>query len=207
MTKALFGAGCFWGIEEYFRKLKGVEKTCVGYSGGNLKNPNYKDVCTGKTEHAEVVLIEYDEVEEWYYGNDDTRKRKFEEIIFDIMEKYDNNKRRKIDDAQNYERSITTLEVIKNEFKKFCMVYVVTYFICYVYAHLFDPLIICCKCQPKSAIPNWSHFESQGIQKPARAPKFSIKTIPCQSSQTGMSTLALEPLESAVVIINKMKPV
>ena len=61
MTKALFGAGCFWGIEEYFRKLKGVEKTCVGYSGGNLKNPNYQDVCTGKTEHAEVVLIEYDE--------------------------------------------------------------------------------------------------------------------------------------------------
>ena len=62
MAKALFGAGCFWGIEEYFRKLKGVKKTCVGYSGGSLSNPNYKDVCTGKTEHAEVVLIEYDEL-------------------------------------------------------------------------------------------------------------------------------------------------
>ena len=62
MTKALFGAGCFWGIEEYFRKLKSVKKTCVGYSGGNLNNPDYKDVCTGKTEHTEVVLIEYDEV-------------------------------------------------------------------------------------------------------------------------------------------------
>ena len=62
MVKALFGAGCFWGIEEYFKKLKGVKKTCVGYSGGNLNNPSYKDVCTGKTEHAEVVLIEYDEV-------------------------------------------------------------------------------------------------------------------------------------------------
>ena len=62
MAKSLIGAGCFWGIEEYFRKLKGVKKTCVGYSGGNLNNPNYKDVCTGKTEHAEVVLIEYDEV-------------------------------------------------------------------------------------------------------------------------------------------------
>ena len=62
MVKALFGAGCFWGTEEYFRKLKGVKKTCVGYSGGNLKNPNYKDVCTGRTEHAEVVLVEYDEV-------------------------------------------------------------------------------------------------------------------------------------------------
>ena len=62
MAKALFGAGCFWGIEEYFRKLKGVKKTCVGYSGGSLSNPNYNDVCTGKTEHAEVVLIEYDEI-------------------------------------------------------------------------------------------------------------------------------------------------
>ena len=62
MAKALFGAGCFWGIEEYFRKLEGVKKTYVGYSGGNLNNPNYNDVCTGKTEHAEVVLIEYDEV-------------------------------------------------------------------------------------------------------------------------------------------------
>ena len=62
MAKALFGAGCFWGIEEYFRKLEGVKKTSVGYSGGNLSKPSYKDVCTGKTEHAEVVLIEYDEV-------------------------------------------------------------------------------------------------------------------------------------------------
>ena len=62
MAKALIGAGCFWGIEEYFRKLEGVKKTCVGYSGGNLSNPDYNDVCTGKTGHAEVVLIEYDEV-------------------------------------------------------------------------------------------------------------------------------------------------
>ena len=61
MEKALFGAGCFWGVEEYFIKIKGVKKTSVGYSGGNLDNPTYKDVCTGKTEHAEVVLIEYDE--------------------------------------------------------------------------------------------------------------------------------------------------
>ena len=63
MAKALIGAGCFWGIEEYFRKLKGVKKTCVGYSGGNLNNPNYKDVCAGSTGHAEVVLVEYDEAQ------------------------------------------------------------------------------------------------------------------------------------------------
>jgi len=61
MTKALIGAGCFWGIEEYFRKIKGVTDTKVGYSGGNLINPTYEDVCAGTTEHAEVVKIYFDE--------------------------------------------------------------------------------------------------------------------------------------------------
>lgn len=61
MTKALIGAGCFWGIEEYFRKLEGVLNTKVGYSGGNTKNPTYEDVCSGNTEHVEVVQIEFDE--------------------------------------------------------------------------------------------------------------------------------------------------
>ncbi len=60
MEKATFGAGCFWGVEEAFRKIKGVEKTTVGYMGGNLKNPTYGDVCTDKTGHAEVIQIEYD---------------------------------------------------------------------------------------------------------------------------------------------------
>ena len=61
MEKVLFGAGCFWGVEESFRKLKGITKTEVGYSGGNTDNPSYELVCTGNTNHAEVVLIEYDE--------------------------------------------------------------------------------------------------------------------------------------------------
>ena len=61
MAKALIGAGCFWGVEEYFRKIKVVNKTSVGFSWGNLDNPTYRDVCTGKTEHAEVVLVEHDE--------------------------------------------------------------------------------------------------------------------------------------------------
>lgn len=60
MTKALIGAGCFWSIEEYYRKLLGVLNTKVGYSGGYTKNPNYEAVCTGTTEHVEVVQIEFD---------------------------------------------------------------------------------------------------------------------------------------------------
>jgi peptide-methionine (S)-S-oxide reductase len=60
MEKATFGAGCFWGVEAAFRQAKGVRSTTVGYAGGTLKNPTYKDVCTDKTGHVEVVQVEYD---------------------------------------------------------------------------------------------------------------------------------------------------
>ncbi len=60
MQKATFGAGCFWGVEETFRHVKGVVSAAVGYMGGSLANPTYEDVCTDKTGHAEVVQVEYD---------------------------------------------------------------------------------------------------------------------------------------------------
>jgi peptide-methionine (S)-S-oxide reductase len=59
-SKAILGAGCFWGVEATFRQVPGVVNVSVGYSGGTLANPSYEDVCYRNTGHAEVVLVEFD---------------------------------------------------------------------------------------------------------------------------------------------------
>ena len=61
MQQALFGGGCFWCVEAVFLQLKGVNKVVSGYAGGNTLQPTYEDICTGETNHAEVIMIDFDE--------------------------------------------------------------------------------------------------------------------------------------------------
>ncbi len=61
MAKAMFAAGCFWGVEEVFRRVAGVTDVAVGYSGGSVSDPSDEQVRSGRTGHAEVVLIEFDQ--------------------------------------------------------------------------------------------------------------------------------------------------
>ena len=80
IEKALFGAGCFWGVEEHFRTLQGVINTKVGYSGGKTKNPTYESVCYQNTDHVEVLQVDFDKklisyetlVEEFWKCHDPT---------------------------------------------------------------------------------------------------------------------------------------
>lgn len=61
MRKAYLAGGCFWCTETYFQRLKGVTSVVSGYSGGHIKNPTYKEICSGLTGHAELIEVSYDE--------------------------------------------------------------------------------------------------------------------------------------------------
>ncbi|WP_428821115.1 peptide-methionine (S)-S-oxide reductase MsrA [Microbulbifer sp. MCCC 1A16149] len=78
MQQAVFGMGCFWGAERLFWEIEGVYVTAVGYAGGHTPNPNYQEVCSGGTGHAEVVLVVFD-----------PNKVSFEELLRRFWEEHD----------------------------------------------------------------------------------------------------------------------
>ena len=125
IQKALFGAGCFWGVEEHFRKINGVTKTEVGYSGGHTKNPTYESTCYENTDHAEVLLVEFDEdlisyeflVDEFWKCHDPTTLdrqgpdvgRQYRSVIYyyDDMQKEIANKSKE-KHQENFQNNIVT---------------------------------------------------------------------------------------------------
>ena len=127
LETATFGAGCFWGIEAAFRKIKGVKSTAVGYMGGNLKNPTYEDVCTNKTGHAEVVQIEFDPsivsyknlLDEFWNVHDPTQLNKqgldigsqYRSVIFyhnPQQKKIAEEVKKRINESERYKKPIVT---------------------------------------------------------------------------------------------------
>ena len=125
IQKAFFGAGCFWGVEEHFRLINGVIKTEVGYSGGYTTNPTYESVCYENTDHAEVLLLEFDDdlisyeslVEEFWKCHDPTTLdrqgpdvgRQYRSVIYyynDIQKNIANKSKDKL--QESYDNKIVT---------------------------------------------------------------------------------------------------
>jgi methionine-S-sulfoxide reductase len=137
MEEAILGAGCFWGVEHKFGKVKGVVETEVGYTGGTTINPTYKDVCTNSTGHAEVVkitfdpsIVSYEELLEkfWDIHNPTTLNRQgwdigtqYRSVVF-----YKNEEQRlsamklkdKLDKSGKYKKPIVTEIVAATEYYK-----------------------------------------------------------------------------------------
>lgn len=137
MEQATFGAGCFWCVEAIFQQVKGVESVEAGYAGGHVKNPTYREVCSGKTGHAEVArivfdpdVVSYKELLEvfWHTHNPTTKNRQgadvgtqYRSVIF-----YHNEKQKKIAEQSLKETDasglwddpiVTKIEPLENFYK------------------------------------------------------------------------------------------
>ena len=127
MEIATFGAGCFWGVQSSFNKIKGVKKTIVGFMGGNIVDPTYKKVCSGKTGHIEVVQIVFDSkviiyrdlLKIFWKIHDPTQKNRqgfdigsqYKSIIFyynDNQKKIAEKSKKELDESNIYNKKIVT---------------------------------------------------------------------------------------------------
>jgi len=135
MAQAAFAAGCFWGVQHEFDKVKGVTKTIAGYMGGSTKNPTYEEVCTNKTGHAETVYLEYDEkiisyeelIDIFWKIHDPTQKNRqgpdvgsqYRSVIFyytDEQRKLAETSKKNLDSSGMFKKPITTEIVAASEF-------------------------------------------------------------------------------------------
>ena len=137
MEKATFGAGCFWGVESFFREVPGVADAVSGYAGGHVDNPTYRQVCSDSTGHAEVVQVtfdpakvSYDKLLSVFLANHDptTLNRQgpdvgtqYRSVIFTHSPEQEKAARAKIDElakAGRFKRPIvTTIEPFKNFYR------------------------------------------------------------------------------------------
>lgn len=124
MEKAVFGAGCFWGVEVTFEKIEGVESTRVGFMGGHLAEPTYKQVKTGVTGHAEVVevifdskAVSYEELLEVFFAchNPTTRNRQGEDVGNQYRSIIFCYNKEQIDAAEKKKKELAEQEVFKKD--------------------------------------------------------------------------------------------